>query len=122
MNLQFSAQTRKALELGAPIENHNYTFGNNETCTYLGKDYTKLPALDWFAQQPTAEQMIAWLRKQGIYIMVPIPLIKDFNKTIFQKQMHLNIESLLMELSLIVENILLQKKQLLLLLMQHWSI
>lgn len=60
------AQTKKALELGAPIENHNYTFGNNETCTYLGKDYTKQPALDWFAQQPTAEQMLGWLEEQGV--------------------------------------------------------
>lgn len=61
-------QTKKALKLGAPIENHNYTFGNNETCTYLGKDDTKRPALDWFAQQPTAEQMIGWLMEKEIFI------------------------------------------------------
>lgn len=73
------AQTKKALELGAPIENYNYTFGNKETCTYLGKDYTKLPALDWFAQQPTAEQMCGWLEGQGAIKVIAINNSKNLD-------------------------------------------
>lgn len=52
-------QTKKALELGAPIEAQEY-------CPIGGLDN------DWFAKGrycfhiPTAEEMIGWLEKQGV--------------------------------------------------------
>lgn len=73
-------QTKKSFELGAPIELlPNYT------------EYRVFPLLkckdgnDRPCIIPTAEQMIGWLEEQGIYIIVPIPLIKDFNKNDFSK-------------------------------------
>lgn len=56
-------QTRKALELGAPIVSQEY-------CPVGGLDN------DWFAKgrlcfrKPTAEQMIGWLGTQGLCIDV----------------------------------------------------
>lgn len=65
-------QTKKALELGAPID---ITAVMPPTMLIGEKIYSV----------PTTEQMIGWLRKQGIYIIVPIPLIKDLNKNDFSK-------------------------------------
>ena len=53
-------QTKKALELGAPIE-----YGND----FYHKDYGTLAL-------PTAEQLIGWLRTQG-YTPYTYPVTKD---------------------------------------------
>lgn len=55
-------QTRKALELGAPLQTMIYRF----------KDYSK----DLFVEEgkdyfiPTTDQMIGWLEEQGILVLV----------------------------------------------------
>ena len=56
-------QTKKALELGAPIPNHK-----------LAGHYEENLPKNWFYkdgkcyQKTTAEQMIGWLEERGIYI------------------------------------------------------
>lgn len=49
-------QTKKALELGAKIENENWCFEGSDMLEY--KLYAKIP---------TAEQMIGWLESKGFY-------------------------------------------------------
>lgn len=61
-------QTKKALELGAPIENHPmFRYGDNNIPKYVHRnDFNK----DCFSYTPTAEQMINWLEEQKIYFSI----------------------------------------------------
>lgn len=69
-------QTKKALELGAPLFRYTSIPNFAEVIEISNSEYYEIP---------TGEQMIGWLKEQGIYIIVPIPLIKDFNKNDFSK-------------------------------------
>lgn len=56
------SQTKKALELGAPIEEHGRYHADLEPNIVLTDDKTWL-------EIPTAEQMIGWLRKEkGLFV------------------------------------------------------
>ena len=63
-------QTRKALELGAPIEleseyynptEHDFKLDNPIPCESFTNGY-------YYAKCPTAEEMIGWLEEQGLHI------------------------------------------------------
>lgn len=71
-------QAMKAIELGASIN-------NAVGMTDIVKEKYFADGKGNFIILPTAEQMIGWLMEQGAYIIVPIPLIKDFNKKDFSK-------------------------------------
>lgn len=53
------AQTKKALELGAPIK---FTEWNDDNSAYVGLKG------EIYAIIPTAEQMIGWLEEQNIFV------------------------------------------------------
>lgn len=53
------AQTRKALELGAPIEVREFIGGE------LDDDWCYDISTNYVCEIPTAEQMIGWLEEQG---------------------------------------------------------
>lgn len=62
-------QTKKALELGAPIEKVGISQRDPSRPVY----YTDDPKENWESDAyycPTAEQMIRWLEEQGIFIEV----------------------------------------------------
>lgn len=57
------SQTKKALELGAPIEYGKYCPGINAEILHKGKDCRREKKL---YSIPTVEQMISWLEEQGL--------------------------------------------------------
>lgn len=61
-------QTRKALELGAPIEYHPmYMYGDNDSPKIV---HYKVRNIRVFSYCPTAEQLFGWLEEQEIHITI----------------------------------------------------
>lgn len=57
-------QTKKALELGAPLA----IYGNGEMTAEIAKKYNLTPINGVTYIIPTAEQMLGWLEEQGIIV------------------------------------------------------
>lgn len=60
-------QTRKALELGAPI---------NKVCLALTDN--------WRDETPTAEQMIGWLNEQGVQITTHVDVFGEWKTYLYK--------------------------------------
>lgn len=72
------AQTKKALELGAPIFTFSESFADGYRTSFRDK-YCSIPPIkeedyedDVYADIPTAEQMIGWLRDKDVHVSTPI--------------------------------------------------
>lgn len=68
-------QTRKAVELGAPIKTFSQSFADEYRTSIMYDKYCSIPPIkredcedEIYADIPTAEQMINWLESQGISI------------------------------------------------------
>ena len=60
-------QTKKALELGAPINKRYNRFEEFDEC---------------ILDKPTAEEMIGWLQEQGVYVEITKSFIADYQSLV----------------------------------------
>lgn len=74
-------QAKKALELGAPIDNSSNNFDSD--CS----DNIELLSNGLYAIIPTAEEMIGWLEEQGIQISLNVSCFNEWDCAVYNTLM-----------------------------------
>lgn len=74
-------QTKKAFELGAPIDNSSNNFDSD--CA----DNIELLSNGLYAIIPTAEEMVGWLEEQGIQITLNVNCLNEWDCTVYNTRM-----------------------------------